>query len=406
MNNNNTNKKYFKEILSNNITKSPKFILHDETLEVMGSFEDEKYIGFECRSKLNSIGCKTCGVITERIKDRKITYPLYGMINKKPVLLKLHKKLFYCVDCKVSTMEHPIDTRAYAQKTDTFIDMILGDLKEQTTYSTISRRYKISVSNVIFHFDKYRIVAEQQDYSNIKHIAVDEVRFIPTSGKYQFVIMDHTTGNVVDILENRYGSSVKAYIEKYLPHIEVMSQDFWDPYRNAVKDLKHPVTIIADKFHLARFACWGFNRTRVNLQKSTGLKLGKSWKLQTKSRHRLDAVGKMKADAVVNQHATLTAAYKAKNYFFAILRMTSAAEYEIHIQKWLRYIKAHHLTEFYFIETTLINWNTEIINMYNSTYSNGSIERINRTIKQAKNIAYGFKNLARATDLIKLRTSA
>jgi transposase len=86
--------------------------------------------------------------------------------------------------------------------------------------------------------------------------------------------------------------------------------------------------------------------------------------------------------------------------------MTSAIAYEIHIQKWLKYIKAHQLTEFYFIETTLINWHTVIINMYNSTYSNGSIERINRTIKQAKNIAFGFKNLARATDLIKLRTSA
>lgn len=81
-------------------------------------------------------------------------------------------------------------------------------------------------------------------------------------------------------------------------------------------------------------------------------------------------------------------------------------EYDIHIQKSLKYIKAHHLTKFYFIETRLINWDTYIINMYNSTFFNGSIERINRTIKQDKNIDFGFKNLEFATNLIKFRTSA
>ncbi|MGL5043181.1 MAG: transposase [Culicoidibacterales bacterium] len=128
-------------------------------------------------------------------------------------------------------------------------------------------------------------------------------------------------------------------------------------------------------------ASWVFNKTRVSLQKKTGIKLGKSWKLQTKSRHKLDFIGKYKVDKIVAKHDSLVAAYKAKNSFFEILKMTSAADYQWHIQKLLKYVKDHNLSEFYFIETTLINWNTEIFNMYLTIYSNGSIERISRTIK-------------------------
>jgi len=218
--------------------------------------------------------------------------------------------------------------------------------------------------------------------------------------------MNHDNGNIVDILSNRYGNTVKQYIESKLPNITLMSQDFWDPYRKSVLGLNQPVKVVADKFHLARFASWAFNRTRVSLQKETGEKLGKYWKLQSKSRHRLDPLSKRKVDILIGKNNKLAAAYKAKNYFFAILRMNTAEEYSTHINKWLLYVKAHKLKEFYFIETTLTNWHTEIINMYETTYSNGAIERINRTIKQAKNIAFGFKNLERATDLIKLRTNS
>ncbi|MGL6121382.1 MAG: hypothetical protein ACRC0V_12875, partial [Fusobacteriaceae bacterium] len=94
------------------------------------------------------------------------------MIDKKPIILKLRKKLFYCNDCKGSTIEQPIDINTYGQKTTTFINMMLSDLKEQTTYSIISRRYKVSISNVIIQFDRFRFGQTPQNYQEIKRIAV------------------------------------------------------------------------------------------------------------------------------------------------------------------------------------------------------------------------------------------
>lgn len=43
--------------------------------------------------------------------------------------------------------------------------------------------------------------------------------------------------------------------------------------------------------------------------------------------------------------------------------------------------------------------------MFKYDYTNGAVERINRWVKQSKNIAFGFKNLERATKLMQYRVN-
>ena len=43
--------------------------------------------------------------------------------------------------------------------------------------------------------------------------------------------------------------------------------------------------------------------------------------------------------------------------------------------------------------------------MFRYDISNGIVERINRFIKQYKDISYGFKNLERSTKLVKYRVN-
>ncbi|NLU54585.1 MAG: transposase, partial [Firmicutes bacterium] len=53
----------------------------------------------------------------------------------------------------------------------------------------------------------------------------------------------------------------------------------------------------------------------------------------------------------------------------------------------------------------LINWHEEILNMFDYPYSNGAMERINRSIKQIKNICYGVKSLPRTLKLMQYRVN-
>jgi transposase len=74
------------------------------------------------------------------------------------------------------------------------------------------------------------------------------------------------------------------------------------------------------------------------------------------------------------------------------------------IEKWIAYIKKHELNQFYFIIKTIRNWHNEISNMITTGLSNGKAERINRDIKQAKNLAFGYRNLARSSKLMIMRS--
>lgn len=123
----------------------------------------------------------------------------------------------------------------------------------------------MSILNLKVQFDKYRH-NKRKDYNNITSNAVDEVRFIPKVVNYQFIIMNHNNWNIVDILSNRYGNTLKQYFENKLSNIILIFQDFWDNYIKSVLGLNQSVSVVADKFHLARFATWAFHRTRVSLQ--------------------------------------------------------------------------------------------------------------------------------------------
>ena len=398
----NTKAELFNYISSLNI--KPDYILERNDLSTINSYESEDYVAFEAATNSESTLCRCCGSITSNIKDKRITYPIIGTINDKPVLLKLHKKIYHCYECNTNTSEKIKGIERYAHKANEFIKMLLKSINDNT-YSAVARRYKISCTNVILHFDKYRHNMPAIDVSKVENIGIDEVRFIPSVGNYQCVIYDHDKGNIIDILENRYLLTVTERLYQF-NNLKSITQDFWDTYRRAAQKSCNNINIIADKFHLARFVTWAFNRTRVRIQKETNLKLGKKWKLQTKSRKNLSKLSKRKLDMILSQNEELNKAYQAKEFFFSILKSRNSEEYLMRIDEWITFIKRHQLDKFYPIMITLKNWNKEIINMFDSKLSNGAIERANRTIKQAKNNAYGFKNLSRATDLIKMRIVA
>jgi transposase len=84
-----------------------------------------------------------------------------------------------------------LDTSGKNQKTNGFLATSLKLIKETMTYSTVARLLKMSVTNVMRHFDKARFTETEVDRSKVKNLCVDEVRMIEDRHyKYQFVIMD------------------------------------------------------------------------------------------------------------------------------------------------------------------------------------------------------------------------
>jgi len=404
MRNYNTVKVHFETVLCKHPTDNCEIVLSINQIKILATYEDENYIGFEGKSTSKEGVCKHCGQVIKKIKDHKTTCTTIGKYNSKNIILKLTKTLYYCSDCDSSTTERLLDVTGNQQKTDSFLKSMLSSLKEMVTFSAIARMYKVSVSNVIRHFDQAEFVENQVNPSTVRNLSIDEVRFIKLKhANYQCVLMDADTRQIITILETRQKKFVKKHVSSMFKTLDTITQDLWSPYRSIAHSCFPEAKVIADPFHVVRQFMWAFSRTRVALAKEHGVKTSRNWRLLTKRYSRLDKRGKEKVALLLENNPALMAAHVAKEL---ALEMFSCKDKNLYIkllQNFKDFIDENTLDEFQIAYKSAKNWHNEILNMLDSDYSNGAIERANRVIKQSKNIAFGFLNLTRATKLVQYR---
>ena len=400
----NTVKTYFETILSNHPTENCEVSLNLDQIDITATYEDENYIGFDGISTSEEGCCKHCGQVISMVKDYKTSCTTIARYNAKNIVLRLLKTMYYCPDCKASTTERLLDVKGSQQKTEGFLKSMIKSLKETVTYSAVSRIYKVSISNVIRHFDKAELRETWVDPRGVRNLSIDEVRFIKLKhANYQCVLMDADTRKVIAILWTRQQNIVKEEVSAMFPRLDTITQDLWSPYRSMARSCFPDAKVIADPFHVVRQFMWAYSRTRVALAKQQGLQTNKCWKLLTKRYGSLDQRGRDKVDLLLEDNLPLKLAYEAKELALAMFSCKDKSLYVELLEIFKDFIDEHRLDEFQTAYTSAKNWHGEILNMFDYDYSNGAIERTNRVIKQSKNIAFGFLNLPRATKLVQYR---
>lgn len=375
---------------------------------ITGIFQDENYIGFEAVSTSTEGACRHCGQVLTRFKQYRANYLTLARQNAHKVVLKLHKKMYRCPDCKASTTEQPIkDRTGHRQSTDSCIRSMVGCLKENLSYSGVARLYRTSPTTVIRAFDRAELSQTQVDRQSVRNLSVDETRFIHKRGSanYQFVIIDSDRKQVLDILPSRHYREVEAHLKSHYQDIKTFTQDLWRPYQRAACKLFEGVKVVADCFHVVRQFMWAFSRTRVALAKEHHQKTCRHWRILTKAKDKLDERGKVRLEEILAQDERLRQAHQVKEMALSLFRSKDSGAYLKALPAFEELIERYGLTEFKKALKSIRNWHEEILNMFDYDYSNGAAERINRTIKQAKNIAFGFGNLARATRLVQYRVN-
>ncbi len=256
-------------------------------------------------------------------------------------------------------------------------------------------------------FDRADLSQTQVDRQDVRNLSVDEVRFIRKRGSanYQCVIIDSDRKQVLDILPSRHSLEVEAYLKAHYQEIDTFTQDLWRPYQRIACKLFEGVKVVADCFHVVRQFMWAFSRTRVAIAKKHHQKTCRHWRILTKAMDKLDEGGKARLEEILAQDEQLRQAHQVKEMALSLFRSKDSGAYLKALPAFEELIEAYGLTEFKKALKSIRNWHEEVLNMFDYDYSNGATERINRTIKQAKNIAFGFGNLARATRLVQYRVN-
>lgn len=420
MNNYNTRKHLFESNFKNNTINPNEFKLYHAQFEVLSQRSDDTYVYLEAKSISNSCPCKKCSKTTSAIKDKKIVYPLVGIFNSKPIIMKYTKNRYFCKNCNISFTEATPNVVPNKQLSNVIFDLIYDQLCDKSNYTKTGKLAGVSVSTVVRYLDSINL--NNIRYSKVKHILIDELRLVAYSskrkiGKFQFAVINADTGEILDILSDRSQKNVSQYLIKNFSglSLETVTMDLWNPYKRAVANFNKVnaanVKVIADKFQFVRQLMWDLDKLRITEYDNTE-KNSKEYKALKSSANILrkrfkDLSFKQITRLNKNLESTpsLYVAHKLKEEYLDIVQTcTSKQEFITHFKEWGRTLEKSkiQIERFKRTITSHINFIEEISNAFEYQYSNGFIEGLNAHMKLRKKNAYGFKNFERTVKYMKL----
>jgi len=200
--------------------------------------------------------CPDCGSImhSKGIKIRTVNHPIYQDSTK--LILKVHQRRWKCTSCFLEVNEsYPFlqKFKHYSSLTPLLILNAMKDLNR--TAVSIAQQFNISDSEVHDLFSQY---VDLNRLPLPEYMSIDEV-YMDISDKelYAFVIMDFTTGQIVDIVHNRWSVTLENYFS-HIPKEERLNvkgiiSDAYGPYQDLCERYFPNAIQILDSFHVVKF---------------------------------------------------------------------------------------------------------------------------------------------------------
>ena len=234
-------------------------------------------------------------------------------------------------------------------------------------------------------------------------IGIDEFRGNANRVKYQVLLTDLTAGEPIDILPNRYESTITRYFLRYSreerDRVEVFVSDMFREYDRIGRDVFHNAVRVADPFHYVRQMIWALENIRKREQKRLGPARQKYFKrskaLLIKRFAELNADNQQAVLRMLELSSDLSSAHYYKEKLLQAVDMKDTDEKIKLFYLVTDSMKNSGITELEKCADSYCNWSPNIVNSLRSPYSNGFTEGCNNKIKVLKRIAFGYRNYDR-----------
>ena len=240
---------------SSNFTNKPP-----ETIETKDGFVYEVHEEYKQRI------CPDCNHQYLQIHDYKwIKIKLNSTKGMKEALRI--KRIRY--KCPVCNKTHTFKLSGLARSktiSDFTKTAIQNEFFEIQSFTTIAKRYDVSLNQVINIFDEFTKTMPRRPLPEC--LCIDEKHFEGDSdGKYAVVISDFFTGDVIDVLENRQLPYLDEYFSnipfKERSNVKVFISDMYDGY-SIIKNRYFPrAMFVVDLFHVIKLLTTSINKIRI-----------------------------------------------------------------------------------------------------------------------------------------------
>lgn len=378
------------------------------------------------------IKCKFCKnkMNIHDYTQRKLTHSTF--VNRKCTIYYCQRR-YICKECEITFKEKNPFTKTTENLTIETKVNVLKDLKYvNETYTSVARRYNLSITQVQRIFDKHvKIVRKQLP----EVLSIDE-HYFPEStydSLYCCLLMDFKTGILIDVLPDRkkdylisYFSNIKNKTLNYengtseLNNVKFISMDLYEPYRSIAKTYFPHAIICADQFHVLKHLNEGFRKVRIKCRRNTKDEnmqyLLVKFKFIFNHNFNLDNEPKMNKrfnrymnyrdiiEMLFTHFPELKKAYELKESYMTFNDTSNTENAKERLADQIKKFADSNVKEYDEFYNLMINWNREIINSFSIVndrrINNSYIESRNSLLEKLIYNANGFKNYKRTRNRI------
>lgn len=231
------------------------FNIEDEDVFVVDTqtVQDTKYIVVEKRPKSTYCPCCSSIMHSKGIYVRNVNHSM--LQDGFKLIIQLRERKWKCTnpDCNHYMMDEFSFAPKYSRQSSFLPYMIINALKDHNkTIAEVARRFNVSDTYAHEIFMSYLDI-RRLPLPEI--LCVDEVFLdIDRSTKYSCVLMDFKSGEIVDILPNRWKNTLDDYFysisSEERKNVKYVICDMYDNYVSFKDDYFYGSTVIIDSFHV------------------------------------------------------------------------------------------------------------------------------------------------------------
>ena len=378
-------------------------------IEVTGYEIKDHEIYINVTSTLGDVHCRNCGEKTKSkgyAEEREIRHL---SMNGKECYLLIKARRGICEKCD----DHPttnqrLDWYDYKSRyTKAYLKHLLLSLVN-STLEDVATKENISADTLERALQK--MVSEKVDWSRFKTldlIGIDEISVKKGYKNYMTIITNKSSQKVhiLAVLKGREKATVKVFFKSIPPKLKGTIQgvccDMYDGYINAALEELKGVSIIIDRFHVAKL----YRKCLVKLRQSELLRLRKTLTSKTyKSLKTAIAILRRNTEVVTKEERKelellfkhspkLRAGYRICRSITSIYNSRFGYKRALRsFKEWQDKVAQSDLLCFDGFAQTLTRYQEHIANYFKGRHTSGFVEGFNNKIKTMKRRCYGIYN--------------
>jgi transposase len=366
-----------------------------EHLEVKNVEHSTNRIVLHVQMKRRACCCPVCQTVTEQVHDYRTQQVKDCPIQGKHLVWVYRRRRYRCSCCGKRFCEINHLVPKWHRITNRLVAQCIGMFNFKQSRKEIARSLGISESTVgrwltLIDYGKPQLLP--------KVLSIDEFKGDTEYGKYQCILTSPVDKRIVDILPTRYSSQLYDYLQGFpnRKQVKYIVMDMNKEYLRIAKQLLPQATVVVDRFHVVRHCTWALENVRKRVQKKLPqqqrIHFKRSRKLLLSHMDMLSAHNKAAVERMLLVSHDLREAYLLKEIFYKFMASPDSTHAKQRLHEFRLHASLTSIPEFDACLTMLQNWESYILNAFDSPYSNGFTEGVNNTVKVIKRIAYGYRN--------------